>query len=68
MLTKTIINLIRKVHNDAYTPFQYKLWAEMYAKGEHNSLGDPPHAAMFNHETKPQCRSAQGNNLVTSDN
>jgi hypothetical protein len=36
-------------------PFQYKLWAEMYAiKGGYNSLYDPPppHASMFNHETK----------------
>ena len=43
---------LKAKHNDTYTPFQYKLWAEMYAKGAHNSLEEPPHAAMFQHETK----------------
>ena len=32
--------------DDANTPFQCKLWVEMYAKGGHNSLDDPPHAAV----------------------
>ena len=38
--------------------FQYKLWAEMYAKGAHTSLEEPPAVAMFNREVK--------NDLVTS--
>ena len=45
-------------HSDTYTPLQYKLWAEMYAKGGHNSLDDPPRASVFNCKTKPQTRSA----------
>ena len=55
---------LKAKHSDTYTPFQYKLWAEMYAKGGHNSLDDPPHASMFNRETKPQTRSAHDQQAV----
>ena len=36
----------------------------MYAEDGHNSLDDPPHAAMFNCETKPQSRSAHNHAAV----
>ena len=63
-LAKDYESQLKAKHNDAYTPFQYKLWAEMYAKGGHNSLDDPPHAAMFNRETKPQSRTAHDHAAV----
>ena len=63
-LAKDYESQLRAKHNDAYTPFQYKLWAEMYAKGGHNSLDDPPHASMFSRETKPQNRSAHDHAAV----
>lgn len=50
---------LKKKHESTYTPFQYKLWAEMYANGSHNSLEKPPSAAMFNREVK-QSRSSHG--------
>lgn len=62
-LTKDYESQLSAKH-DAYTPFQYKLWAEMYAKGGHNSLDDPPHASMFSRETKPQNRSAHDHAAV----
>ena len=44
---------LKDKHGDAHTPFQCKLWAEMYAKSAHNSLEEPPNAAMF------QCQSGK---------
>ena len=40
------------MHGDIFSPFQYKLWAEMYVGKTHQSLEDPPAAAMFKHDTK----------------
>lgn len=51
---------LKKKHEGAYTPYQYKLWAEMYASGCHVSLEDPPAASMFNREK--QSRGSHGHN------
>ena len=56
---------LKKKHEGAYSPFQYKLWAEMYAKGVHSSLEDPPAAAMFNRE-KLSRSSTTKNDFVVS--
>ena len=47
---------LKEKHGSTYSPFQYKLWAEMVANESHNSLDEPPAAAMFNRETR-QSRS-----------
>ena len=39
-------------HQDAYTRFQYKLWAEIPAAGVHRDLNSPPAASMFGREHK----------------
>ena len=58
---------LKKKHEHTYTPFQYKLWAEMYAKGCHTSLEQPPSAAMFNRETRPSKNLSHGqSDLVVS--
>ena len=44
-------NLSEK-HGDKFSPFQYKLWAEMYVGKTHPSLEEPPAAAMFKRDTK----------------
>ena len=36
-LTKDYESQLKAKHSDAFTPFQYKLWAEMYAKGAHRT-------------------------------
>ena len=54
---------LKTKHESKYTPFQLKLWAEMYANGSHNSLDEPPAAAMFNRENK-QSRSSHGQHEV----
>ena len=35
-------------HNKAYTPMQYRVWAEMYLGGVHPSLDSAPTSTMFN--------------------
>ena len=47
---------LKEKHGNTYSPFQYKLWAEMVANESHNSLDEPPAVAMFNRETR-QSRS-----------
>lgn len=54
---------LKTKHESKYTPFQYKLWAEMYANESHNSLDEPPAAAMFNRDSK-QSRSSHGQKEV----
>ena len=43
---------LKEKHQDAYTRFQYKLWAEMLAAGVHTDLDSPPSASMFGREHK----------------
>jgi hypothetical protein len=43
---------LKKKHGTLYSPFQYKLWAEMYFKSAHTSLEEPPAAAMFNRDVR----------------
>ncbi len=38
---------LRQKHQDAYTRFQYKLWAEMLAAGVHTDLNAPPAASVW---------------------
>ena len=52
---------LKKKHEGTYTPFQYKLWAEMMANGSHDSLHEPPAVAMFNREIK----QSKGSNVQT---
>lgn len=51
-------------HENLYSPFQYKLWAEMVAKGVHESLDTPPSVAMFNREKTP--RATRGSDVMVS--
>lgn len=53
---------LKKKHEGVYSPFQYKLWAEMYANGGHVSLEEPPAVAMFNREK--HSKSSHGNSDV----
>ena len=55
---------LKTKHEGSYSVFQYKLWAEMYAKGAHTSLEEPPAVAMLNREVKLSKRGQ--NDLVTS--
>lgn len=43
---------LKEKHEDAYSRFQYKLWAEMLSTGVHTDLEEPPAAAMFSRENK----------------
>lgn len=45
-------HLLREKHNDKYTPFQYKLWAEMYVGKGHLSLDEPPSAGVISSSVK----------------
>ena len=44
--------VLSEKHGDKFSPFQYKLWAEMYVGKTHQSLEEPPAAAMFKRDTK----------------
>lgn len=54
---------LKKKHEGLYSIFQYKLWAEMYAKGGHTSLETPPAVAMFNRD-KQSTKGSHGHNDV----
>ena len=41
---------LKEKHANAYSKFQYKLWAEMLSTGVHTSLEEPPSAAMFSRD------------------
>ena len=53
---------LKTKHENLYSPFQYKLWAEMLARGSHGSLDNPPQVAMFGRE-KTQ-KSIHGSDLM----
>lgn len=55
---------LKKKHAGTYSVFQYKLWAEMYAKQAHTSLDQPPAVAMFNRE-KPKGSHGQNDVMVS---
>ena len=57
------MELKKKHGTGTYTNFQFKLWAEMYTNGNHNSLDEPPAVAMFNREAK---RSHGQSDLIVS--
>ena len=44
--------ILSEKHGGKFSPFQYKLWAEMYVGKIHLSLGEPPAAAMFKRDAK----------------
>ena len=44
------VEILREQVKDYETKFQYKLWAEMLARGSHGSLDNPPQVAMFGRE------------------
>lgn len=52
-------------HEGVYSPFRYKLWAEMHAKGGHSSLEDPPAVAMFKWEKVAES-SSTNNDFMAS--
>ncbi len=55
------------LHNDKWTSFQYKLWAEMLACGTHTSENEPPSASMFNRDSKHSSKaSGTPNDTVVS--
>ena len=45
---------LQEKHSSRYTPFQYKMWAEMLASGVHNDMEEPPADSMFTRGTKHQ--------------
>ena len=49
----------------AYSVFQYRLWAEMFAKKAHMSLDQPPAVAMFNREARQKGSSGQSDVIVS---
>ena len=53
-------------HSDKYTRFQYKLRAEMYAGGNHNSLEEPPSAAMFTRDGKHSKKSQHESSALST--
>jgi len=43
---------LKEKHQDTYTRFQYKLWAEMLAAGVHTDINTPPAASMFSQQNR----------------
>ena len=62
---ETEVELKRKHGTSTYSNFQFKLWAEMYANGNHGSLDEPPAVAMFNRETKRSHAHGQADVMVS---
>jgi len=58
---------LKSKHQDKYTRFQYKLWAEMLVSGVHSSTDDPPAASMFMHEAKHPKRNESTVNETVID-
>ena len=57
---------LKDKHDDKYTRFQYKLWAEMIASGVYTDSDEPPAASMFSRTPKRQ-RGTQLKSSTTSD-
>ena len=49
--------VLSEKHGHKFTPFQYKVWAEMYVSKTYLSLKEPPSAAMFKCDTKQPKKS-----------
>ena len=60
-------NIDRKTRRNICTPFQYKLWAEMYVGGGHLSLEELPSAAMFRRDNKQSKKSHSDLNTTVVD-
>lgn len=60
---------LQEMHKEKYTPFQYKLWAEMLVIGTHHSFSEPPSSSMFDSDKKrSSCSNADVNTMVTAMN
>ena len=55
---------LKEKHADAYSKFQYKLWAEMLSTGVHTSLEEPPSAAMFSRDKRSKPNTSNEHTAV----
>ena len=56
---------LKKMNENLYSPFQYKLWAEMLAKEAHDSLDNPVSVTMFSREkTSKATRGSDVNHSI----
>lgn len=55
---------LKELHKDKWTPFQYKLWAEMLVYGTHASLEEPPNASMFTRDKKRSSNNTPSDTVI----